>query len=148
MRNSLVIGLVALVFLSTPLAARGDTFEGAPVKTAILPSGNSSLIRASLEFDLSGVHAGPGRCMNEAFLQWTPSGVPEDAHVEFAVSEVTSAWDPQNVEAGTDTLATNAEYDAMWDVDPMDYDRVAGLVRLNVGPWLRNGWVIQPRTMA
>jgi hypothetical protein len=62
--------------------------------------------------------------------------------------EVTSAWDPESVGAGDETLTTSSAFNTTWDIDPMDYDRAPDSYGSMFGHSWRNGWVIQPRTTA
>jgi hypothetical protein len=77
--------------------------------------------------------------IDEAFLEWEAPGVSSEGLTEFFAYAVTQPWSAVSVEAGT-VPAYDEEEIAHWTIDPPDYAKHGGFVRLDVTQ-LVQAWV-------
>jgi len=132
MKAMVVMSAVVFGVTCSPLRASSDTLKVSPVRTAVIPSDGSDHVQVSVQFDLSGIRSGSNRTLNEAFLEWIPNSVSDDTRTEFSVFEVTSPWEQEGVTDGDLSITADTEAKGSWEVEPDDYERVGGLVRLNI----------------
>ena len=123
---------VMLTLAFAPGLAAADVLNVAPSQVVILPSDGSGVTRIAVQFDLSGMLAGEGRVIDQAVLDWTPSGLRTGGRWEFSAYAVTEAWSEESVTAGW-APAMAEDPAAEWNLAPAD-DAVdgGGLIRFNL----------------
>lgn len=119
----LVVGLAALM----PALAGAEVLNLAPVSSRVLPADGSGVTKVALKFDLSGMRQGQGRRVFDAFLNWELTGVPTEETSEYTAYPATSAWT-----ATGETPAAAADPAGSWEITPESYDRLGGLMRLDL----------------
>ncbi|NNF05916.1 MAG: DNRLRE domain-containing protein [Candidatus Eisenbacteria bacterium] len=124
--------LVALQAFGLTTSIHADVAKIAPEKSALCPDDGSGKSYVLLSFDLSGLRSGEGRVIDEAYLEWIVPSLPSDGLVEFSIHQMESGWDETRVAAGQDTPDWKPDEESGWSIEPLDYQRHGGLVRLSV----------------
>lgn len=129
MNASCKLVVVSLAILMGVSTARGDELVIKPsVAQVVLDASKST--KVLLLFDISGLRAGEGRSIDNAFVDWRISGVPSDRRSEYKAYVMVSSWDTATMfgvnESEEHELAT-------WTIWPQNYERnQGGVVRLDV----------------
>jgi len=124
-----MLGILVTLMLAPALAV-GEVLTVSPSQAVVLPADGSGLTKVAVQFDLSGLRAAEGRVIDEAYVEWTPSGVSSEELVTFSAYEVTTAWSAASAAQGAPEVSESAA--GTWEVDPADYARTGGFVRFNV----------------
>ncbi len=127
-------------------AAAGAALAGpaalAPGQASLLPDDESGVAKVAVQFDLSGY--GATDAVGEAVLEWTVPGVPSDGLSEFTAYPITGGWTVAGIAQETVPAAGETPA-AHWTIEPPDYERHGGLVRLDITELARSwaGGLIQ-----
>jgi hypothetical protein len=122
---------VAVLAVLVPFAASAGTSVLEPTMTAVAPAEREAPAQAAFLFDVSGLPQGANRVIEEAFLEWEAPGVSSEGLTEFFAYGVTQTWSAMGVEAGT-VPTYNEEEIAHWTIEPPDYAKHGGFVRLDL----------------
>ncbi|HEX7878356.1 MAG TPA: hypothetical protein VF720_03050 [Candidatus Eisenbacteria bacterium] len=138
--RSALLSVVACLLLAAPVMADVVVLE--PVQTAVTEEEGTA--RVAVEFDLSGLRSGDGRCIDIATLTWSVSGAPE-AEIAYLVSyPIDAAWHAQEVSAELEELDVGETAAASWEITPEEHENGLGdIVRLDLtglaSTWAGNG---------
>lgn len=135
---------VALLAALVPVAASAGTWVLEPATAAVAPAERGAPAQAAFLFDVSGLPQGGNRVVDEALLEWEVPGVSSEGLTEFFAYAVIQTWSVAGVEAGT-VPACDEEEIAHWTIEPPDYARHGGFVRLDL-TGLVQAWVDQSET--
>ena len=122
---------VAVLAVLVPSAASAGTVVLEPATTAVAPAERGAPAQAVFLFDVSGLRSGGDRVVEEALLEWEAPGVTAEGLTEFFAYAATQTWSVAGVEAGT-VPAYEPEELAHWTIEPPDYGRHGGFVRLDL----------------
>ncbi|NNF08212.1 MAG: DNRLRE domain-containing protein [Candidatus Eisenbacteria bacterium] len=127
MKTKLFLSCLSLVvaMLLVP-TVQADLLTLSPDLSAVAASDGSGLTKVALTFDLTDLPANSN--ILDAHLDWTVTGVDDEAITEFAVYAATASWTEVYVLV-TGPPAAQADPSADWLITPLDYDRNEGFVR-------------------
>lgn len=124
-----LIGLSLAALLTTNVRAELLIVE--PARSTLLPAARNGKTEVALYFDLSGLPGGEKRVINMVHLEWTPSSQLSNQAGTYTAQEITGNWTAQGV--GINGLSeVSSEMAALWRVEPGDFERTSGIVRLEL----------------
>ncbi|NNF07758.1 MAG: hypothetical protein HKN21_13425 [Candidatus Eisenbacteria bacterium] len=128
--------LIALCIftLATSTASVADVARLAPDASALCPDDGSGGSHVVFLFDLSELRTGEGRVIDEAFLDWVVPNLSSDEEILFAVYRMESSWNAVQVATGLELPLWDSDEVSGWSIEPLDFQRHGGLVRLNLRP--------------
>ena len=129
-RINLVTGMVVLAFFVCLAPAGAQDFEVARSGGAAIAGGETGS-RAALSFDLAFLSGLAQRGVDAACLELRIPGAGQEETVEFYAFPATSAWSSAGLTAET-FPDWSEEAVAYWTIDPPDYARSGGYVRLDL----------------
>lgn len=142
-RNANLLLLAALVAGISILSPAGycDVATLSPSQAVVLPDDGSGLTKVAVQFDFAGLRTGEGRQIDEARLDWKPSGISSNHDTFYAAYAAGVSWTVSTAaSSGIGNIESNAEPAAEWEFTSEDYYRNGGgFVRFDLRE-LVSGW--------
>jgi len=109
-----------------------------PTRIAVLPATERGATQVALYFDLSSLPNGEKRVVDMAHLEWTPTNKAVEESCIYTAAEISASWTALGA-TNEGLVSVSSEKAAKWRVEPTDFERTAGIVKLeltsNVTAW-------------
>jgi len=127
-----LVTLLSLGLTRTQALARGQNVSLEPSQTALLPSDESGVTRVAIRFDVSQLPTGTHRVITRALVEWTVSGLTAQSECNIYGYPILQSWTAEGAASGRETVEAGEVEVAVWAVEPPDYARRGGYVRLDL----------------
>jgi hypothetical protein len=121
-----------LLTLLVPVSADADVLTLNPADQVVRMNEENGATEVLFRFDVSGMRQGSGRRIESAFLEGVIAGVPSDRRSTYNAYPVSSEWSSVSVASGAEPTLSATEV-AVWEIEPLDYQRNGGgFVRFDI----------------
>lgn len=135
--NCTIVGLAALALFGCVGMAQARTTQLSPSSaTQMAAVQGLPDARVLFEFDEDSARPGDGEKLDAAYLVWTVSGLSPEATSSFGLYVPTA----EQRGGGAGQRVLEAEARQTWDIEPQEYQRSGGLVRIDITE-LVSGWL-------
>jgi hypothetical protein len=130
MRATRILFLAGMVLAFVVDSSSADEITLPADLAAMVTDQSDSKTRVALSFDVNQLPTGEGRVIDEAYLEWDLTGIPNDVTSTFELHEALVQWVPQD--GSVHSTAVSGILAAEWIITPRDYEANGGFVRLDV----------------